>query len=122
LNQIFSHLDLPPTNISDATENVHSGFKLTVVAGMLTIDIADPYTRDLIRRRGLSEVRFPRIRRKDIIGLQEIYQDDIEFIEKRFNRRDLGWHNTPELEDFIGSPVRVKNPAETFPDASLMGF
>jgi hypothetical protein len=122
LNKIFAYLDVPSFEIADATEKVHSGFKLTLAGGALTIDMADAKTRDLLRRRGLSEFKYPRIRRKDILGLQELYQDDIEFIEDRFGRRDLGWRLPPRLEDFVGSSSRTERSVSTLTEVPAIGL
>ena len=121
LNKIFAYLDLPPHEIADAEENVHSGFKLVLESGALTIDVSDARTRDLLRRRGLSEVKLPRVSRRDIRRLQELYQDDIEFIEERFDRRDLGWHLAPKLEDFVGRSVSAGREDPAMPSAPSPG-
>jgi hypothetical protein len=122
LNKIFAYLDVPPIEIANVNQNVHSGFKLTIAGAGLTIDMSDPFTRDLIRRRGLSEVKFPRVRRKDILGLQDLYLDDIEFIEDRFDRRDLGWHVTPSLEDFLSSTARTNQTDSTLQESPAIDF
>jgi hypothetical protein len=109
LNKVFRYLDLPSADIAQASEKTHAGFKLVLRGSVLTIDTSDDITRAFMERRGLDLKNLPRIGPAAIQRLQEIYMKDIEYIEKKFRRRDLLWHETPKIEDFVGGSPSSAN-------------
>ncbi len=100
LEKVTAFLDVPPLDAGGAERLIYSGLKLTILDDALTIDAADPKTRETVLKYGLDRARFPCVPREDILELQDIYGPDIAFVERRFDRMDLGWHSTPRLEDF----------------------
>jgi hypothetical protein len=100
LERVAAFLDIPPVDVEGAERMIHRGLKLAMSDNALTIDAADPKTRETVLKNGLDAARFPRVPHAEILELQDFYEPDIAFVERRFDRMDLGWHSAPRLEDF----------------------
>lgn len=101
VNSVCEHLGLAPYEVAGADTAEHVGLKLTVMHNALMVDSKDEYTARLLRKRQLDSSPMLAIRRKDLLAVQRLYRPDVEYIESRFDRRDLNWSKPIELGDFV---------------------
>jgi hypothetical protein len=103
LDKVFSYLDLDGVALDSMNSTANLGYRLVKEGTVITPDRSDPMTRQFMLRRGTLTGELPSVDKAAIGKLQEIYAGDIEFIEKKFDRSDLGWSRRPKLVEFVSS-------------------
>jgi hypothetical protein len=101
LDKVFSYLELDSVSAVDVNSKANTGYQLVTDGTTITPDRTDPMTRQFMLRRGTLTDELPSVDETTISKLQDIYSADIEFIENRFDRRDLNWSQRPKLSEFV---------------------
>jgi Sulfotransferase family len=112
LDKVSCYLGLPSiptTNVDSRKTNL--GYRLVREGDVITPDRRDPLTYQFMLRRGTDTGELPSVDKATIVRLQELYAEDIEVIENRFDRKDLGWSRRPRLSE-IASSKTAKRPGK----------
>lgn len=110
LKIILDSLDLEDDfrKVPDVNKQDNPGFTLKVEEDYITIDMEsmDKLNKKVFKEGALNiqdDFVVPKIYKHELESLQKLYMNDIQYIQKRFNRDDLGWDSVIQLEAFLNN-------------------